>query len=160
MPLEFPLRHHSLRRILYGVVAILIAIAAGTTGFRLIEGWDLIDCVYMTVTTLTTVGYGEVHPLSSGGRIFAIILMVVGVGVVAFALSTILQLVVQSEIIAAFGTKRRTRGMRRLHSHIILCGAGRVGSHIVRDLIASQEPFVVIEKDRATAASIKELGVE
>jgi voltage-gated potassium channel len=114
----------------------------------------------MTVTTLTTVGYGEVHPLSTGGKVFAVTLMLVGVGVVAFALSTTVQLVLQAELLETFGVRRRYRVMGKLTNHFIICGAGRVGSHIIRDIERANEQFVVVEKDSHKVAALIERGVQ
>ena len=146
-------------RLRYALIALAVAIAFGTVGFHLIEGWSLIDSLYMTVETVTTVGYGDVPPQSVGGRIFAIIFMFVGVGTVAYVLSSTVQSIVQSELIATFGARRRYREMSRLRNHYIICGAGRVGSHIIRDLERASAPFVVIEKDADRVAHLADRKV-
>jgi|SRR2546423_5327833 len=146
-------------RIRYAVIALAVAIAFGTAGFHLIEGWSLIDSLYMTVETVTTVGYGDVPPRSVGGRIFAIIFMFVGVGTVAYVLSSTVQRIVQSELIATFGARRRYREMSKLRNHYIICGAGRVGSHIIRDLERASAHFIVIEKDAERVAHLADRRV-
>ncbi len=147
-----------LLRLRYVIVALAAAIALGTFGFHEIEGWPLGDCLYMTVMTVTTVGYGEVHPLSAAGRIFASVFMLIGVGTVAYALSGIVQTVVQSELVATFGERRRVREMSKLHNHFIICGAGRVGSRIIREMERNGAPFIAIEKDAARGTALIERG--
>ena len=93
-------------RIRHAVIAIVIAIALGTLGFHLIEGWSILDSLYVTAQTVTTVGFGDVTPKSIQGRIFATVFMLVGVGVVLYALTSTVQSIVQSELVAAFGQRR------------------------------------------------------
>lgn len=145
-------------RIRYVLIALAGAIALGTLGFHLIEGMSLADSLYMTVQTVTTVGYGDVPPRTTGGRLFAAFLMLIGVGIVAYALSSTVQTVVQSELIATFGMRRRYREMKKLHDHFIICGAGRVGSRIIRDMQRAGVPFVVIEKEAAKVTEFMESG--
>ena len=147
------------RRILYAVLAVSIALAAGTIGFSLIEGWPLLDSFYVAAQTVTTVGYGDLSPRTRTGRIFSTLFMLVAVGVVLYALSTTVQSIVQSELVATFGQRRQSRRMSRLRDHFIICGAGRVGSHLVRSMLGSQQPFLVIERDPQKVAELTELGV-
>jgi voltage-gated potassium channel len=125
-------------------MALAAAILFGTLGFYLIEGWSLADSLYVTVQTLTTVGYGDIPPHSNIGRLFAVLVMLLGAGGVALAVSTIVQSVVQSELVATFGERRRSKMISKLHDHYIICGSGRVGSNLVRDLVKANESFVVI----------------
>ena len=146
-------------RIRYALLAMGAALAFGTLGFHLIEGWTLADSLYVTVQTLTTVGYGDMTPRDGRGRLFAVIVMMVGAGGVALAVSTIVQSVVQSELLLTFGQRRLTRKMSQLHDHFIICGSGRVGSHLVRDILRTNETFVVIEKDQQRAAEFSRRGL-
>ncbi|MEK6334673.1 MAG: potassium channel protein [Acidobacteriota bacterium] len=146
-------------RIRYALLALAAAILFGTAGFSLIEGWSLTDSLYVTVQTLTTVGYGDVPPRSSLGRVFAVVVMLLGAGGVALAVSTIVQSVVQSELVATFGQRRRSKRMSKLHNHYIICGSGRVGSHLVRDLSRANESFVVIEQDQQRASEFSQRGL-
>lgn len=146
-------------RIKYAVLAVIVAIAVGTLGFYLIEGWPLLSSLYVATQTVTTVGYGDVAPQTSLGRAFATIFMLVGVGVVLYALTSTVQSIVQLELVATFGQRRRYRKMSKLKNHYIVCGAGRVGSRLVRSLLAADETFVVVETDPETVAEMNEMGV-
>jgi voltage-gated potassium channel len=146
-------------RVRYAVLAVVIAIALGTLSFHLIEGWSILDSLYVTTQTVTTVGFGDVTPKSIHGRIFATVFMLVGVGVVLYALTSTVQSIVQSELLATFGQRRRSRKMSKLRNHFIVCGAGRVGSHLVRDLRQSGEVFIVIERDPQRVAELTDQGV-
>jgi len=146
-------------RIRYALLALLAAILLGTIGFHFIERWPLADSLYVTVQTLTTVGYGDQTPRSGTGRMFAVVVMLIGAGGVALAISTIVQSVVQSELVATFGQRRRSRRMSKLSNHFIICGSGRVGSHMVRDLLITNESFMVIEQDQQRAAEFAQRGV-
>lgn len=146
-------------RIRYALLALLAAILFGTIGFHFIEGWTIPDSFYVTVQTLTTVGYGDQTPRSGAGRMFAVVVMLMGVGGVALAVSTIVQSVVQSELVATFGQRRRSKKMSKLRDHYVICGSGRVGSHLVRAMLSGNESFVVIEKDQQRAAEFSQRGV-
>src|SRR5213078_502070 len=146
-------------RVRYALIALGSALLFGTVGFHLIEGWSVADSLYVTVQTLTTVGYGDLTPRNGTGRLFAVVVMLIGVGGVALFVSTIVQSVVQSELVATFGQRRRSRQMSKLHDHFVICGSGRVGSHLVRDLVRTEQPFVVIENDQQRAAEFSQRGI-
>lgn len=147
------------RRILFALLAVAIAIGFGAAGFYLIEGWSLLDSLYVAAQTVTTVGYGDLTPATRNGRVFSTIFMLAGVGVVLYALTTTVQAIVQSELVATFGQRRQSRKMSKLRNHFIICGAGRVGSHLVRGLLGSGETFIVIERDPQRVAELTDLGV-
>lgn len=146
-------------QIRYAMMALAVAVIFGTVGFHFVEGWSLADSLYVTVQTLTTVGYGDMPPRSGTGRLFAVVVMLIGAGGVALAVSTIVQSVVKWELISTFGQRRLTKKMSKLHDHYIICGSGRVGSHLVRDLMRGSESFVVIENDQQRAADFSQRGV-
>ena len=141
------------------MIAVLVAIAFGAAGFYLIEGWSILDSLYVAVQTVTTVGYGDRTPATQNGRIFSTVFMLASVGVVLYALTTTVHAIVQSELLATFGQRRRSRRMSKLRDHFIVCGAGRVGSHLVRGLLGSAETFIVIERDPQKVAELTDLGV-
>jgi voltage-gated potassium channel len=146
-------------RIRYAMIALAATIVFGTIGFRLIEGWTLADSLYVTVQTLTTVGYGDLPPHSGSGRLFAVLVMLIGAGGVALAISTIVQSVVKWELVSTFGQRRLSKKMSKLRDHYIICGSGRVGSHLIRDLVAANESLVVIENDQQLAAEFSQRGI-
>jgi voltage-gated potassium channel len=139
----------------YSLSALAGVVAFGTVGFSLVEGWSLGDSLYMTVMTVTTVGYGPPLPLSAAGRNFSIFFMVLGVGTAGYLLSTAVQSLVRSEILAAYGERRRQREMSKLKDHYIICGAGRVGRRIVYEMQRAGCPFVVVESNALLAAELK-----
>lgn len=146
-------------RVLYALGVVGVVVALGALGFHFVEGWSLLDSLYFTVTTVATVGYGDMHPSHTAGRVFAIIYIFVGVGTVGFVLSRALVEIVQSEIVAGFGQRRRLREVRRLRNHFIICGAGRVGARVIRELQRKGEPFVIVERDASIISPWLDEGV-
>jgi voltage-gated potassium channel len=142
-----------------GVVAVITAIAFGTVVFHWLEGWSILDSLYVTAQTVTTVGFGDLAPRTLQGRAFATVFMMVGVGVVLYALTSAVQSIVQSELLATFGQRRLSRKMSKLKDHFIICGAGRVGSHLIRSLKDSTDTFIVIESNTQKVASLMDAGV-
>jgi voltage-gated potassium channel len=137
------------------VLSLLVFLAVvGTVGFRLIEGWPWLDCVYMVATTFTTVGYMEIHPLSHAGRIFNLFLIVSGVGTVFLAIGALTQALLEFELGKLFGQRRMERDIDKLTGHYIICGAGRVGRSVARELLRKPAPFVVIESSDARVDSL------
>jgi voltage-gated potassium channel len=133
---------------IYLVLALMaLVLAGGTCGFVWIEGWPWFDAFYMALTTLTTVGYQEVHPLSHTGRIFNSVLIAVGVTTVFLAIGLIAQFAIQAELGKYFGRRRQKRMLDNLTGHYIVCGAGRVGRSVVRELVRNEVPFVVVDTD-------------
>ena len=149
--------HPRWAKIRLGVCAVLGLVAIGTEVFHLLEGWSILDSLYATAQTVTTVGFGDIAPATRAGRAFATVFMIVSVGVVLYALSSTVQAIVQSELLATLGQRRRK--MSKLRNHFIICGAGRVGSHLIRSLQASDDQFVVIETDPKTVADLTALGI-
>jgi len=136
-----------------------VAIATGTVVFHLLEGWSIVDSLYVSAQTLTTVGYGDVVPRTVYGRIFATVFMLAGVGIVLYALTSTVQSIVQSEMLLTLGQLRHSLKMSKLRDHFIICGAGRVGSHLIRGLKGADDPFIVIESDRAKVEELMDQGV-
>ncbi|MCP5100292.1 MAG: two pore domain potassium channel family protein, partial [Chloroflexi bacterium] len=122
------------RRILPVMLLSLLLLAVGTVGYMLIEGWSLTDALYMAVITITTVGFGEVRPLTGNGRIFTVVLILTGVSIVAYGFSTILEYILTVDVAATLRRRRMSREIDKLHNHVIVCGYGRVGQSAVASL--------------------------
>ena len=156
------MKESSQRRFIERFAPILIGLVVlptiGTAGYCWIEGWSLVDALFMTVTTLATVGYGEIRPLSTPGRIFTMMLILAGGVMAAYALTQLGQLVFSGEWRRYWENRRRTRMITELTNHIIVCGYGRVGRNVVEELKAEGLPFVVIDLSHEKIARVKEIG--
>jgi len=135
-----------LRRYLIALAIPIVLVASGTLGYRLIEGWGWLDSIYMTVTTLTTVGFGEVHPLSRTARIFTMLLIMGGVFTVFYSATEFIRAVVSGEIQGIFGRQRMERTLAELADHIIVCGYGRMGRLVCGEFETAGLKFVVIDR--------------
>lgn len=138
------------------LLAVFAALVLGTLVFHVLEGWSILDSLYVTAQTVTTVGFGDLTPRTRGGRVFSIGFMIVSVGIVLYALTTTVQAIVHSELFATYG---RSRKMNNMRDHFIICGAGRVGSHLLRSLTATNETFLVIEIDSAKVEALLDAGI-
>ena len=146
----------ALRNLRTLVAVLVLLVAVGAVGFHFIEGWTWFDSLYMVVTTFTTIGYGEVHPLSHIGRIFNIFLILMGVGNVFLIIGALTQSVLEVEFNQVFGRRKMEREISRLSNHYIICGAGRVGRSVARELARKPASFVIIESDAEKAAKYNE----
>jgi voltage-gated potassium channel len=132
--------------------ALAVMMLVATAGFHFIEGWSWFDGLYMALTTFTTIGYQEVHPLSHAGRIFNLFLVVAGVGLLFLLIGTLTQVLLEFELRSFFGRRKMERDIGRLRDHYIICGAGRVGRSVARELERKAAPFVVIDTDEQKLA--------
>ena len=141
-------------------IGVLIAaiFTAGTTGFMAVEGWPFLDALYMTTITLSTVGFQEVHPLSTGGRLLAMALILGGTGSLLYGLSVVTAFIVEGELRELLGKRRMEKVLAKLHAHVIVCGAGETGKHVVEELLKTQTPCVVIEQDLARLKHLERFG--
>jgi voltage-gated potassium channel len=141
-------------------LALLVAVAAvGTFGYVTIEGYPLLDAVYMTVTTLTTVGFGEVHPLSPAGRLFTVGLIIFGLGTVSAAVGSALEILFGEQLRERVHHQRMERRLHEIKDHVIICGYGRIGQEVARELQRHDLPFVVIDRDPQDSASLEAAGI-
>jgi voltage-gated potassium channel len=128
---------------------LLLVMAIGTAGYHFIEGWTWFDGFYMVVTTLTTIGYQELHPLSHAGRVFNVFVILAGVSLLLLGVGALSQALLEFELQSFFGRRRMEREIGRLENHFIICGMGRVGRSVARELARKPVPFVIIENSEA-----------
>ena len=148
-----------LRRLLLIAALLAIAISIGTFGFVEVEGWSFFDSFYMTLITLTTVGYSEVHPLSYHGRMFASVLMLIGVTTVFVSIAILGETLLRLEMTDYFGRRRRDRMLKNIKGHYIVCGAGRVGRHVIQELLRNEATVVLIDNKVERARWATDKGV-
>ncbi|RLB85996.1 MAG: potassium channel protein [Deltaproteobacteria bacterium] len=138
----------STKHLIYSVLLVIFIVSLGVTGYMIIEGWDLLDALYMTVTTLTTVGYGEVHEMSRIGQMFNILLICIGVTFFLYVAGAVVQFMVEGRIRTVLGRRRLDKKIGRLRTHYIICGYGRIGKVLCKMLLRKPIELVVIEKDQ------------
>lgn len=140
------------KTLLWVVGAIVLVVAIGTAGYMVFFQWSFLDALYQTVTTITTVGFKEVRPLSTGGRVFTILLILCGVGVIFYGLATIVEYAIKAQLSGVFKRRAVKKQVDKLENHYIICGYGRVGESVARHFAAQQAPFVVVDNDPASLA--------
>ena len=140
-----PVRH---LKISFSVLLALVSL--GVAGFMTIEGWNFLDALYMTVITLGTVGFKEVHDLSDTGKLFTISLVVMGVSVIGYIVGSLAQTMFEGQFQRILGRKKVEKKINALTDHYIICGFGRIGSLICKEFKANNLPFVIVEKDIET----------
>lgn len=143
------------KKLILSVFLIFLIISVGTIGYMFIEGWNLLDALYMTIITLSSVGFKEVHEVTSYGRIFTVFLIIGGVGTVVYALNAGAKIIIEGELREAFGRRKLEKEINELRDHYIICGYGRMGKIICRELHQADRKFVVVEKE-TNALEIKE----
>jgi voltage-gated potassium channel len=137
----------SLRRVQSTGLALAVITVVGVLGYMFFEGWSFSDALYMTVITLTTVGYREVRALDESGQLWTMLLLITGVGTLFYAAVSSVELVVEGTVRGYFGRRRVKAAIRRLNGHYILCGYGRVGRQVAREFAGDEVPFVIVEQD-------------
>src|ERR1044071_9293422 len=139
------------------VVLLVAVIAGGTVGYMVIERWSAWDAFYMTVTTVATVGFREVHPLSFGGQVFTIVLIFCGVGTAFYTVTLLATIIVEGGLHQRFERRRAARMLEQITNHFILCGYGRIGSIIAAELHQQGVPIAIVERtpDRVREAAAK-----
>lgn len=149
---------NSVRRVVWGVISLMGIVVLGVIGYTIIEGWSFLDSLYMTVIAITTVGFNEVHPLSTGGRVFSIFLIVGGVGGALYTLTGIIQYFVEGNVLAVWEKRRMNKKISELKNHFILCGFGRVGEEIATIFSEENVPIVIIDNRDSCIERAKESG--
>ena len=152
LPVSFRKQHTS---VVLGVSLLILWTIVGTLGFISIEGWSFLDAFYMTIITLSTVGFGETHPLSSQGRLFATFLIVTGIGTAIYTFTRLGQVLLEGELQGLLGRKRMNKEVAKLKDHYIVCGFGRIGKTVAKDLKQEGYPVCILESDHEREAEIQ-----
>ena len=143
--------------LLWLLVALVVI---GTVGFQTLPEYNLSDALYMTVITLTAVGYEEIHPLGDGGRALATFLLLGGITGMGLWFALITSAIVEMDLAHVFRTRRTMKTLEKTRQHIVVCGAGRTGLQVIKELINSGLPYVVIERDPDHADLVRKLDEE
>ena len=147
----------------FAVALLVFIIAGGTVGYTAIEGWGAWDAFYMTIITVTTVGYQEVHPLSRSGQAFTVVLLLSGVGAALYTFTLLATVVVEGGLPKRLQKRRQERMLDSISDHFIICGYGRIGSIVAQQFRRQRIPYVVVERNAErvhTAIDEGALGVE
>lgn len=148
----------SSQRLLIALGAVIVLLATGTIGYKIILGITWFQCFYFTLITLTSIGYGEPAEMTQGARYFNSALIILGVSTIGYALTTVAQYIVQFELISTFGKRKMYKDINSLKGHFIVCGAGRIGSGIIQEIARRGEDFVVIEQNEILADRLLSQG--
>jgi len=135
------------RHLRFSIAALVTVIAFGTLGYAMIEDWQAFDALYMTIITLATVGFREVHELSPEGKVFTIVLIISGTGIIAYTLSSLIQFTLEGQLRKILGRKKLESRIGKLRDHYIICGYGRIGHLICREFQSRPTPFVIVEQN-------------
>jgi voltage-gated potassium channel len=144
--------------LLKAFIGIGVVVAVGTLGYHFIEGWTLLEGLYMTVITITTIGFKEVRELSDSGRIFTLAIIFSGIGMVTYAFVTGSRMIIEGEIQNILKRRRYMKTIEKIQDHFIICGYGRMGSFICQQLHVRSIPFVVVENKTELQDKIMEDG--
>ena len=146
-------------RVFIPVLGLLLITIAGAAGFVLLEGWSWIDALYMSVITVSTVGFGEVQELSPAGRLFTVLLIVGGVGAVLYLVSILAEGVVEGQFRRIFQRSAMQRAIEKLQGHVIVCGYGRFGQVVTEEIRDAGREVVVIDENSAREAELDQAGM-
>lgn len=150
------MRDRSLHQFVVAGIIVLATVVLGTLGYVVLEGWSFTDAFYMTILSVSTTGFREVHPLSDAGKILTVGIIVAGVLSIAYFAGRAAQLLIERYILRRRGMDRQ---IRRLRNHYIVCGYGRMGRHVCTELEAEGAPYVVVEKDESLVERLDQAGV-
>ncbi len=147
-----------LNQLVIALVGSVLLVFVGAVGYMVIEGWSFMDGLYMTVISVTTVGYGETHPMTPIGRIFTMILLFAGVGLILFIVTRLAEVMVEGNIRRVLGRRQMDKEIRRLKNHYIICGYGRIGRLVNSILCRRGLETVVVERSAEVTAQLEEEG--
>ena len=141
------------------VICMTFVVILGTIGFMTIEEISLFQAFWMTMITVLTVGYGDAVPVTQTGKVFALLIIPVGVGIVTYAIGVVAAMIIEGNLFHAVRRKKMDKQIAQLQNHIIVCGCGRVGLQVVHELQEKKIPFVVVDKDESILEKEKLLYV-
>jgi voltage-gated potassium channel len=147
------------RRFRYALITFVAVLLMGTVGYEMIEGWSLLESAYMTVITVTTVGFKEVQPMSTPGKVFTLFLILGGVGSATYTAITAIELLVENEMRVLLRGRKMDDKIARLRDHVILCGHGRVGRFISAEFRRRGVPLVIVERDQEMVTGLDDVPV-
>ena len=159
MPSLREVQRNPLLRLRLALIAGFVLIAGGTAGYIGIEHYSFLDALFMTVITLSSVGYGMVHPLDTAGEIFTIVLILFGLGTAAWLFTTVIEAFVSEQAMLLLSRKRMGRVVNSLHEHYIVCGYGRIGQQIALGYRQNKVPYVVIEQEASRLEMLREADI-
>jgi len=141
------MKFSKISKLRYALILLFLVFILGTTGFMLVEKYSFLDAIYMTVITVATVGFKEIHPLSDAGKIFTILLILTSMGTFVYAISVITTTIVDGEFKSYFKDFRTNAEIKKMKNHVIVCGYGRNGKQAVAELCNNNYPFIIIEQN-------------
>jgi voltage-gated potassium channel len=147
------------RHVVVLMVLLACLVAFGTTGYMVVADFSPLDALYMTVITLTTVGYGEIHELGPHGRIFTILLILLGAGFVAYNLAYFTRLLLDGDLLEIYRRRKLSKKVQRLENHYIICGYGQMGAIIVQQLLDHEVPVIVVDIAEQVVGRLRDKGV-
>ncbi len=153
-----PMQRNLSRSVILGTALLVFWILLGTAGFAVLEGWSLVDSLYMSIITISTVGFGEVQPLHPAGRMFASFIIVAGIGTAVYTFTGLGQLVLEGELVSLLGRRKMMSELVKLKDHYIVCGFGRVGAMVAEGLRDKGVPMCVVDKDESLEPVLGEQG--
>lgn len=142
----------------FSILALLGTITLGTVGFKVLTSWTWFTCFYFTLITVTTIGYGEPPQMTEAAHYFTVVIILTGVAIVGYTVSVLMQTILSLELIASIGKRRMRKEIHSLNKHYIICGAGRVGLRVVREITKRKMDYLIVEKDEQIATNVLEQG--
>jgi len=146
------------RKLAIAIIVLLSMLLMGTIGFHYLEGWGFLESFYATVVTLSTVGYGDFLPRSKEGMLFTVFLIIVGVGTMLYTIGLVTETMIEGRLKIIMGRGRLEKMIKKMNNHYIICGCGRIGSLICRELAGEKVDFVVIDNNQEVIQKIEEEG--
>lgn len=146
-------------RVIIPITVLFVLAIAAVLGYTIIEKWPLLDSIYMVIITLSTVGFREVHQLDFNGKILTMGLIISGVGIMAYTIGQIVEIIIEGEIVGYRRRKKMEKKIREMKNHYIICGYGRVGHQVAYAFEEAEVPYVIIDTKPETATELEEKGI-